>query len=135
MLLAGAGLGLAATLYRLWSLLLTNLHVPITLDWSNPLVAPLGLVLTAASIVPYAVVAYRLRSARPARAILLALLAALAAFTAYPIVCDTRESFLDRPNRRCSCVGRVVRWYPRGTFDYADMEYCIGVEIPIRQPR
>ncbi len=135
MLLAGAGLGLAATAYRLWSLLLTNLHVPGSLNWSNPLVVPLALALAALSMIPFVLVAYRLRRAPPTPTILLAVLAALAAFVAYPVVCDTRESFVDRPNRHCTCAGRAVRWYPRGTFDYADVEYCIGVEMPFRQSR
>ena len=38
LLLAGAGLGLTLTLFRPWVLLLTNLPVPGSLDWSHPLV-------------------------------------------------------------------------------------------------
>ena len=135
LLLAGAGLGLAITLFRLWVFLLTNLYVPGSLDWSHPLVVPLALALTGVCMASYAAAAYHLRRAPPIVIILLAVLAVLAAFVAYPIVCDTRESFLDHPNHRCSCAGLPVRWYPRGTFDYADVEYCIGVEMPFRQPR
>ena len=76
--------------------------------------------------------AYRLRSTPSVLRVLLAILIALGAWIVYPVVCDTHESFLDQPNARCTCAGLTVHWYPRGVFDYSEMVYCIGVEIPLR---
>jgi hypothetical protein len=131
-LLVGAGLALVPAVYRLWALLLTNLYVPGSLAWTHPLVLPLALLLSSITVLPYALVAYRLRSMPTVLRILLAVLIALGAWIIYPVVCDTHESFLDRPNARGTCAGLAVHWYPRGVFDYSEMVYCIGVEIPVR---
>ncbi|MDP8910000.1 MAG: hypothetical protein M3N47_13005 [Chloroflexota bacterium] len=131
-MLVAAGFGVAATVYRLAALVLTNLHVPGSLDWSNPLAVWLALLGGAVAALPFCVVAYRVRAGRSLVAAVAAVLVLLATGVAYPVACDTTESFLDRPNRRCTCAGLAVNWYPRGTFDYSDVEYCIGVEVAVR---
>ncbi|HSH78478.1 MAG TPA: hypothetical protein VLA19_08100, partial [Herpetosiphonaceae bacterium] len=72
--LVAAALGVAATVYRLGALVLTNLYVPGSLDWSNPLAAWLALLAAAVAALPFGVVAYRLRARR---ALMAALVAAL----------------------------------------------------------
>ena len=130
--LVGAGLGVAATVYRLGALLLTNLYVPGSLDWSNPLAVWLALLVAALAALPFCVVAYRLCARRALLAVLVAALVLLGTVVVFPVACNTTESFLDRPNRRCTCAGLSVHWYPRGTFDYSDVEYCIGVEVAVK---
>ncbi len=127
-----AALGVAATVYRLGALVLTNLYVPGSLDWSNPLAVWLALLVAALAASPFCVVAYLLRAAQAPLAGLVSALVFLGAVVLYPLACDTTESFLDRPNRRCTCRGLAVHWYPRGTFDYSDVEYCIGVEVAVQ---
>jgi len=130
--LVGAGLGVATTVYRLGALLLTNLYVPGSLDWSNPLAVWLALLVAAAAALPCFVVAFRLRATQAPVAGLVSSLVLLGAVVLFPVACNTTESFLDRPNRRCTCAGLSVHWYPRGTFDYSDVEYCIGLEVAAR---
>ncbi len=130
--LVGTGLGVAGTVYRLTALVLTNLYVPGSLDWSNPLAVWLALLAAAAAALPFAVVAYRLCASQAPLAGLVAALFLLGAIVLYPLACNTTESFLDRPNRRCTCAGVSVHWYPRGTFDYSDVEYCLGMEVVAR---
>jgi hypothetical protein len=131
-LLVGAGLALTIAVYRLWTLLLTNLYVPGSLAWTHPLVLPLALLLSSITVLPYTIVAYRLRLMPGMLRLLLAALIAVGAWIVYPVVCDTHESFVDRPNARCACAGLTVHWYPRGVFDYSEVVYCIGVETPVR---
>ena len=130
-LLVAAGLGVGWTVYRFAALVLTNLYVPGSLDWSNPLAVWLAL-LAAGAALPFGVVAYRLPARRALLAAFVAALVLLGTVVVYPVSCNTTESFLDRPNRRCTCAGLAVHWYPRGTFDYSDVEYCIGVEVAAR---
>lgn len=47
----------------------------------------------------------------------------------YPYACDTRESFVDTPNKRCDCRGLVMEFYPGGVFDGTTTVYCIGQEL------
>ena len=64
------------------------------------------------------------------RSAALAIMAAtlLAAPVLWPVACDIHESWVDVPNRRCDCHGLVWDYYPRGTTDGAEIEYCIGIE-------
>ena len=53
----------------------------------------------------------------------------------YPTSCDKHESFLDRPNETCSCLGTTLAYYPQGVYDGTEVEYCIGLERPARPSR
>lgn len=46
----------------------------------------------------------------------------------YPVSCDTHESFIDQPNKTCTCVGVILNWYLKGVFDGASVDYCIGLK-------
>lgn len=48
----------------------------------------------------------------------------------YPTSCDTHESFLDLPNKTCSCLGTTPVYYPQGIYDGTEVDYCIGLESP-----
>ena len=132
LLLAAAALVVCATAFRIWSLVITNLYMPHSLAWSHPLALPLAMLLATLTALPLIGLAYRLDSARSVVHVLLAVLLCLGSAMLYPVACDTHESFVDIPNRRCECSGLVLEWYPRGVFDYSDIEYCIGVERPPR---
>ncbi|HYF63150.1 MAG TPA: hypothetical protein VD886_10085 [Herpetosiphonaceae bacterium] len=47
----------------------------------------------------------------------------------FPVACDTHESWIDTPNKRCDCRGLTVRFYPANVSDGAETEFCIGREI------
>ena len=52
----------------------------------------------------------------------------LVAWLLYPVACDSHESFVDQPNRKCSCSGAMLTYYPHGVMDGSEIEYCIGFE-------
>jgi hypothetical protein len=49
----------------------------------------------------------------------------------WPYPCDTHESFMDTPNKRCECVGWTFEFYPPFIIDGTSTDYCMGWEIPV----
>ena len=50
----------------------------------------------------------------------------------FPASCDTHESWEDKPNRTCDCVGVSFRYYPVMIMDASTIDYCLGLETPVK---
>lgn len=116
--------------WKFWHLALTNANFAWHLHSSGPSASLLAVLLSCGTAVLCALAFARLaRASRPA--LVVALIAACSlGWLLYPTSCDTHESFLDRPNKTCSCVGATMRYYPQGVYDATEVEYCIGLERP-----
>lgn len=117
-----------AYLWKVWYLALTNANFSWHMRSSGPSVHLLVLLLSCGTAA-LCVLAFA-RLARTSRsAFVVALLATCSlSWSLYPVSCDRHESFVDRPNKTCRCVGAPVRYYPQGVYDGTEVEYCIGLE-------
>ncbi|MGI8910388.1 MAG: hypothetical protein ACR2JR_07530 [Rubrobacteraceae bacterium] len=120
--LAGACFG------KLCHLLLTNLNSAWALDSGSVPASLLTAFLSLAAGGLYALAIARVwtTSAKGSVAVLVCTL--LLGWLLYPVACDTHESFVDQPNKVCECSGVTLAYYPQGTMDGAEVEYCIGLE-------
>jgi hypothetical protein len=114
---------------RICILLLVNIHGPL----SDMRQAALLVAFVAAALcaVLFYGVGRALLRAGPALAIGYLAATAVGAVVLAPTVCDTHESWVDTPNRRCTCQGWSFEYYPPGVFDGASSDYCVGLEQPV----
>ncbi len=117
-----------AYVWKFWHLALTNANFPWHLRSSGPSASLLAVLLSCGTAILCLLAFARLaRTSR--RAFVLSLIAACSlGWLLYPVSCDTHESFLDRPNKTCSCTGVTMSYYPEGVYDGTEIEYCIGLE-------
>ena len=120
-------------LWKLCYLLLTNANLPWHLrsgsTWAAVVVVLLSYTAAVLCVLAFAGLA-RVSLAGLVVAVLGAL---LLGWLLYPASCDTHESFLDLPNKRCSCLGTTLAYYPQGIYDGTEVDYCIGLERPTRR--
>jgi hypothetical protein len=125
----------AAYLWRFWHLALTNANFPWHLRGGGPSAGPLAALLSCGAAVLCVLAFARLaRASRPAFVVALVAAGSLG-WLLYPVGCDSHESFLDRPNKTCRCIGATMSYYPEGVYDGTGVEYCIGLEGALARPR
>ena len=117
-------------LWKLCYLLLTNAnlpwHLPSGSSWARMVAALLSCAATVLCVLAFAGLA---RASLPG--FVVAVLGAfLLGWLLYPTSCDKHESFVDVPNRTCSCLGPTLAYYPQGVYDGTEVDYCIGLERP-----
>ena len=61
-----------------------------------------------------------------------ALVVVAAVWVLAPVVVDDHESFVDRPDRTATCSGWQFTYYPPDTSDADRLDYCVGVERPVK---
>jgi hypothetical protein len=102
-----------AYLWKIWHLALTNANFSWHLRSGGPsanLLAVLPSCGTAMCVLTFARLA---RASRPAFVAALILTCSLG-WLLHPTSCDMPESFLDRPNKTCTCNGATMAYYPQG---------------------
>jgi hypothetical protein len=124
---------LARYFFAFWALLFMNSEYMIGRNWAwGARPAIIAAILTACVTVGLAVWLYRrLRWLSNSRVYVAAGIgvAVWIGWVLFPYACDTHESWIDTPNKRCDCRGLTVRFYPGRIMDGAETEYCIGNEI------
>jgi len=113
---------------KLLHLLLTNSNSAWALDSGSTLASLLNVTLSLACGGMYALAiaeVWRASGLGFAAALIFTL---LLGWTLYPVACDSHESFVDEPNKVCECSGTTLAYYPQGTMDGSEIEYCIGIE-------
>ena len=120
-------------LWKFSYLLLTNANLPWHLHSGSSLAGVVAALLSfAAAVLCVLALAGLARASLPW--FVVAVLGALfLGWLLYPTSCDTHESFLDLPNKTCSCLGTTLAYYPQGVYDGTEVEYCIGLERPVRR--
>jgi hypothetical protein len=120
-------LGLIAYFFAFWMLVFMQVSVIFGMIPTVIFAA-----LTAYATLRLAVWLYlRLRRLNNGRAYVAAALgvAVWIGWVLFPVACDTHESWIDTPNKRCDCRGLNISFYPGGVTDSTETEYCIGREI------
>jgi len=118
----------AAYIGKFWYLLLTNLNFPWALNSVSTLAALLILLLSLIGGGACALFAFAVWRASKIWFAVISVITLLVAWLLYPVACDSHESFVDQPNRKCSCSGAMLAYYPHGVMDGSEIEYCIGLE-------
>ncbi|MBA3426896.1 MAG: hypothetical protein ACR2HO_12890 [Rubrobacteraceae bacterium] len=121
----------AIYLGKFWYLLLTNLNLPPALDSGSILASLLIVLLSLAGGGSCVLVIAAVGRASSPGFVAVLVVTLLLAWVLYPVACDTHESFVDQPNKVCECSGATLAYYPQGTMDGAEIEYCIGLERPL----
>ena len=124
-----------AYLWKFWHLALTNASFPWHLRSSGPSASLLAVLLSCGTAILCVLGFARLaRTSRPTFVVALVAACSLG-WLVYPVGCDRHESYLDRPNKTCSCIGATMSYYPEGVYDGTEVEYCIGLEGALARPR
>jgi hypothetical protein len=123
-----AALGAAFYLGKFWYLLLTNVNYPWSLVSSSTLATLLISFLSLICGGVCAQVSFTAWRTSEIGFLSASVITILVAWTLYPVACDSHESWVDEPNKVCDCSGLTLNYYPKGTMDYSEIEYCIGLE-------
>ena len=121
-----------AYLWKFSYLLLTNANLPWHLHSGSSLGGVVAALLSFAAAVLCVLALAGLARASLLWFVVAVLGALFLGWLLYPTSCDTHESFLDLPNKTCSCLGTTLAYYPQGVYDGTEVEYCIGLERPTR---
>jgi hypothetical protein len=120
-------------LWKFCYLLLTNANLPWHLQSGSPRAGVVAVLLSCAAAVVCVLAFAGLARASLPGFVVAVLGAFLLGWLLYPTSCDTHESFLDLPNKTCSCLGTTLAYYPQGVYDGTEVDYCIGLERPTRR--
>ncbi len=120
-------------LWKLCYLLLTNANLPWHLRSGSTWAAVAAVLLSYTAAVLCVLAFAGLARVSLAGLVVAVLGALLLGWLLYPTSCDTHESFLDLPNKTCSCLGTTLAYYPQGIYDGTEVDYCIGLERPTRR--
>ncbi len=122
-------------LWKFCYLLLTNANLPWHLPSGSPWAGVAAALLSCAAAVLCVLAFAGLARASLPGFVVAVLVVFLLGWSMYPASCDTHESFVDLPNKTCSCLGPTLVYYPQGVYDGTEVEYCIGLERPTRRSR
>jgi hypothetical protein len=127
-------LGLIRYFFAFWMLVFLNAEYLVGINWDVYGLLPLVIFTVLAAYVTLRLSVWlylRLRPLNYGLAYSAAIIGVIVwiGWVLFPVVCDTHESWIDRPNKRCDCRGMTVRFYPGGVTDGTETEYCIGREI------
>ncbi len=120
-------------LWKLCYLLLTNANLPWHLRSGSTWAVVVAVLLSYTAAVLCVLAFAGLARVSLAGLVVAVLGALLLGWLLYPTSCDTHESFLDLPNKTCSCLGTTLAYYPQGIYDGTEVDYCIGLERPTRR--
>ena len=126
---------IGAYVWKIWHLALTNANFPWHLHSSGPSAGLLAVLLSCGTAILCVLAFVGLtRASRPAFVAALVVVCSLG-WLLYPTSCDRHESFLDRPNKTCDCIGATIAYYPEGVYDGTEVEYCVGLERGLARSR
>jgi hypothetical protein len=120
-------------LWKFCYLMITNANLPWHLQSGSPLAGVVAVLLSCCAAVVCVLAFAGLARASLPGFVVAVLGAFLLGWLLYPTSCDTHESFLDLPNKTCSCLGTTLAYYPQGVYDGTEVDYCIGLETPTRR--
>ena len=120
-------------LWKFCYLLLTNADLPWHLPSGSSRAGLVTAVISCAAAVLCVLAFARLARASSPGFVVAVLGALLLGWLLYPTSCDEHESFVDLPNKTCSCLGTTLAYYPQGVYDGTEVDYCVGLERATRR--